>query len=56
MFQDGKTPLHVAAEAGNADGVTFLLNQGADKTIQDWVSPHENDPSPFSNLDGKIEI
>ena len=40
----------MAAEAGNADGVTFLLNQGADKTTKDWVSPHEADPSPISNL------
>ena len=29
IFQEGKTPLHVAAEAGNADGVLFLQIQGA---------------------------
>jgi ankyrin repeat protein len=36
--QDGKTPLHMAAEAGNTEGVDFLLHQGADKTVPDWVS------------------
>ena len=41
----------MAAEAGNAEGVTFLLNQGADKTIKDWVSPYEAHPSPIFNLD-----
>jgi len=34
--QEGKTPLHVAAEAGNAEGVQFLLDQGANKKDEDW--------------------
>jgi hypothetical protein len=32
----GKTPLHLAAQAGNEDGVEFLLRQDADKTLEDW--------------------
>ena len=38
IFQEGKTPLHVAAEAGNADGVLFLQIQGASNDPTDWVS------------------
>jgi hypothetical protein len=35
IFQEGKTPLHVAAEAGDADGVLFLQVQGASNDPKD---------------------
>ena len=36
-MQDDKTPLHGAAEKGNSEVVTKLLESGADVGVKAWV-------------------
>lgn len=43
LFQDGTTPLILAAAAGHIDAVTELLHQGADPNAKRLVS----DSDPF---------
>ena len=55
-LQDGRTPLHMAAEAGPLNVVQFLVSSGADVNMKDKVSGvmyNFSAKHPFSGIQGQ---
>ena len=55
-LQDGRTPLHMAAAAGNLDVVQYLVSSGADVNMKDIVSGvmyNFSTKHPFSGIQGQ---
>ena len=55
-LQDGQTPLHMAAAAGNLDVVHHLVFSGVDVNMKGWVSGvmyNFSSVHPFSSIQGQ---
>ena len=55
-LQDGRNPLHKAAEEGHLNVVQYLVSSGADVNLKEWVSGvmyNFSTKHPFSGIQGQ---
>lgn len=54
VVDEGKTAMHIAVERGDEEFVKFLLDHGADTTVQDGV--YQSTPLGWAKVLGRTEI